>query len=115
MEQTAIKSIIETLENRGSNSNPVCVEVAINRAIDILKRLERQKVPETDFQGWPIKPISFKQLKDYINGLQDIPDDADVRVLMDDGMGYGAVNGLCNGTIYLDNSVVEKPEIQIWF
>ena len=74
---------------------------------------------ETDFQGWPIKHYTWKELKQELNRMAGIGvgndqsdfDEYQVVIAEDDGMGYGAVEGPCNG-VEVDD---EKKTIKLWF
>lgn len=67
-----------------------------------------------DFQGWPIDELTMKDLREFVENNKDLGDDTKIRVLEDDGMGYGAVNGYCSG-LYVSDIEDNKKEIQIWF
>jgi len=67
-----------------------------------------------DFQGWPIKELTIKDLREFVNNNKELDDNVKILVLEDDGMGYGAVNGYCSG-IYVSKNEEENDEIQIWF
>ena len=74
---------------------------------------------ETDFQGWPIKHYTWKELRDElamqigvdVSGDKTEYDDYKIVIAEDDGMGYGAVEGPCNG-VEVDD---EKKTIKLWF
>ena len=111
-----IKDIVEILEKRGSEPNQVIVETAINAAIDVLKRIKRNSEPRTDFQGWPEDEVTFGQLKSFLINEKELEDNAKVRILMDDGMGYGALNGICTGVNVSESPTDENnKEIHLWF
>ena len=108
MRTDKLDEIIDTLEHRGSEPNQVIVEVAINNAIEVMKSLKRSHEPSFDFQGWPEEKMTFGQLKKIVNDNGEVSDDTPVRVLVDDGMGYGSTNGICTGAYMVDD------EFQIW-
>lgn len=112
----SIKDIVDVLEHRGTVSNQVIVETSINAAIDVLKRIQHLSQPRTDFQGWPIEDVTLGRLKEFLNSVCDIDDNSKVRILMDDGMGYGALNGICSEMNVSDSLLNDgTKEIQFWF
>lgn len=75
--------------------------------------MEKENV-RYDFQGWPIKELTMKDLREFVNNNKELDDNVKILVLEDDGMGYGAVNGYCSD-IYVSKNEEENDEIQIWF
>lgn len=75
--------------------------------------MEKENV-RYDFQGWPIKELTMKDLREFVNNNKELDDNVKILVLEDDGMGYGAVNGYCS-SIHVSKNEEENDEIQIWF
>lgn len=76
--------------------------------------LSMEKEVKYDFQGWPIKELTMKDLRDFVKRNGSLDDEVKIFVLQDDGMGYGAINGYCNG-IYLSDGENNEKEVHIWF
>lgn len=98
-----------------SDDGKQALEVAIKQLIKLKHKLE----PQYDFQGWEQKPQTFRDLLVNLNIKKEndtfIIDECEkildkpICILQDDGMGYGAVNGVAFD-VYQDDE-----EIQIWF
>lgn len=97
-------------------------------AISIISCFKHSKEVMTDVVGNEYKPLTLrdilvklgvKKLSNRVfildeNGEKDKALlDKKVRLLEDDGMGYGARNGSCNDAIIIDNDA--NKEIQLWF
>ena len=89
---------------------------AISEACDYMARLEYNKGELTDFQGWPLEKLTMKHLRKFVRDNGALDDDVRLRILQDDGMGYGAVNGYCTD-IEVDESLEDetKKEARFWF
>lgn len=87
---------------------------AINEAIMQMEHIKRRNEEQDDFQGWPVKKLTMKELRKFVRDNGALDDDVKLLVLKDDGMGYGAVNGYCSD-IYVSNGKNRKKEVQIWF
>lgn len=87
------------------------IKTAIQDAINAINSLRRRNDMVIDFQGWPMESSTAQDLQDKLTTLVNEPSDYKVRVLEDDGMGYGAHNGFCNG-IEIDE---KEKNINIWF
>lgn len=110
-----LKETIETLENRGNIQNGVIVEVAINTALDFLKRMKRNEEDTYDFQGWKEKKLTYKDLKEFLAAHDgELNDEAKLKVYVDDGMGYGAQNGICTDLFISTSEKSNDQELQVW-
>lgn len=89
-------------------------KAAISDSCNYMRTLELKKDDQYDFQGWKIKKITMKQLREFVKDNHYLEDDTNVLVLEDDGMGYGARNGYCSD-IYVGKNKDGKKEVQIWF
>lgn len=87
------------------------IKSALQDAINAINSLRRRNDVVMDFQGWPMESCTAQDLHDKFITLENEPIDYKVRVLEDDGMGYGAHNGFCNG-IEIDE---KEKNINIWF
>ena len=56
----------------------------------------------------------MKDLRKFVRDNCALDDDVKLRILEDDGMGYGAVNGYCSLICLSDDSEGNK-EVQFWF
>lgn len=101
---------------------------AIKQAINIISTLKKTKETVTDIAGNEYKPYTLRDILNklavsklsnqvYILDENNEKDkellDMKVRLLEDDGMGYGAVNGSCTDAIIVNNK--SNKEIQFWF
>ncbi len=87
---------------------------AVNEALMAMSNIIYKKEDQTDFQGWPIKKLTMKQLRKFVRDNGALDDDVKILVLEDDGMGYGARNGYCSD-IYVSENEDKEKEVQIWF
>lgn len=81
---------------------------------DTLENLERRNDSTYDFQGWKVNNFTLGDLRKCMDYVKDLPDSTNIRVLEDDGMGYGANNALCTD-IYWSEDVDGNDEIKVWF
>lgn len=101
---------------------------ALKDAINIISCFKRSKEVTTDVVGNEYKPLTLRdilvrlgvsKLSNQVFMLDENDEkdksllDKKVRLLEDDGMGYGAVNGSCNDAIIIDDET--NKEIQLWF
>lgn len=101
---------------------------ALKDAINIIRCFKHSKEVTTDIVGNEYKPLTLRdilvrlgvsKLSDRVFILDEKNDkdkallDKKVRLLEDDGMGYGARNGSCNDAIIIDDET--NKEIQLWF
>lgn len=85
---------------------------AVLIALQSLFSLKRRNEITLDFQGWPVENIEVADLLKTINDSDDKNiNDFKIRILEDDGMGYGAKNGFCN-TVEIDS---KEQNINLWF
>lgn len=87
---------------------------AINNALEMLAHIVYRNEERTDFQGWPIKKLTMKDLRKFVRDNGPLDDTVKILVLEDDGMGYGANNNYCSD-IYVHKDEDDKKEVQIWF
>lgn len=89
---------------------------AISEACDYIAQLEYNKGDLTDFQGWPLEKLTMKNLRKFVRDNGALDDDVKLRILQDDGMGYGAVNGYCTDiSVYDGLKDNAEKEVQFWF
>lgn len=81
---------------------------------DTLDKLRKNNDNKCDFQGWKINDYTLGDLRKLIDGTKDLPSSTKIRVLEDDGMGYGANNGSCTD-MYLSEDNDGNNEIKVWF
>ena len=67
-----------------------------------------------DFQGWELNELTMKDLRKFVRDNGVLDDDVKIRILEDDGMGYGAINGICT-SIYVGKDKDGNNEVQFWF
>ena len=87
---------------------------AVNEALMAMSHIMYKKEDQTDFQGWPVKKLTMKDLRKFVRDNGPLDDTVKILVLEDDGMGYGARNGYCSD-IYVGENVDKEKEVQIWF
>ena len=87
---------------------------AVNEALMAMSNIIYKKEDQTDFQGWPVKKLTMKDLRKFVRDNGPLDDTVKILVLEDDGMGYGARNGYCSD-IYVGENVDKEKEVQIWF
>lgn len=87
---------------------------AVNEALMAMSNIMYKKEGQTDFQGWPVKKLTMKDLRKFVRDNGPLDDTVKILVLEDDGMGYGARNGYCSD-IYVGENVDKEKEVQIWF
>jgi hypothetical protein len=87
---------------------------AVNEALMAMSNIVYKKEQQTDFQGWPVKKLTMKDLRKFVRDNGALDDTVKLLVLEDDGMGYGARNGYCSD-IYVGKNEVDEKEVQIWF
>jgi hypothetical protein len=100
----------------------------LDNAINIISSFKHSKEVITDIVGNEYKPLTLRdilvklgvsKLSNQVFMLDENDEkdkallDKKVRLLEDDGMGYGARNGSCNDAIIIDNET--NKEIQLWF
>ena len=103
MEKISIKDQIDGINELLSKDSD---NVLLNNIYDTLKAV--------DFQGWKVNNATLGDIRELVEKTKSLPNDTKVRVFEDDGMGYGANNGLCTD-IYLGSDLEENDEIRIWF
>lgn len=111
MEKLSIKDQIDGINELISKDSD---NVLFNNIYDTLKALERPNEEAVDFQGWKVNNATLGDIRELVEKTKSLPNDTKVRVFEDDGMGYGANNGLCTD-IYLGSDLEENDEIRIWF
>lgn len=79
-----------------------------------LVNLRKNNDDRYDFQGWKINDCTLGDLRNLVNDTKDLPSSTKIRVLEDDGMGYGANNGSCTD-MYLSEDSDGNYEIKVWF
>lgn len=67
----------------------------------------------TDFQGWPINALTWREILDSL-GIEPVDKDLPIldvypRLLIDDGMGYGA--GRSQYITEIDREVIKDKEL----
>ena len=87
---------------------------AVNEALMAMSNIMYKKEDQTDFQGWPVKKLTMKDLRKFVRDNGPLDDTVKILVLEDDGMGYGARNGYCSD-IYVGENEIKEKEVQIWF
>lgn len=109
-----INDIVSELNTLGIDERlTVEQRTAVNEALMQMMRLRRREDDTTDFQGWPVRKLTMRDIRDFVSVSDEVPDDARVLVLEDDGMGYGANNGYCS-EIYTSNRNGDET-VYIWF
>ena len=112
MEKISIKDQIDGINELISKDSD---NVLLNNIYDTLKTLERRPNEEAvDFQGWKVNNATLGDIRELVEKTKSLQNDTKVRVFEDDGMGYGANNGLCTD-IYWGSDLEENDEIRIWF
>lgn len=109
-----IKDTIEKLYLIAENVETKEENETLENAIKVLKHLEHLHDERVDFQGWKEKQITLGDLRKVIEQTSTVSDDAKVIVYEDDGMGYGANNGICTD-IYWSEDVDGNDVIKVWF
>ena len=88
---------------------------SLDEVISVVKTLfHKRTTDEFDFQGWPVKKITMKDLRRFVRENGPLGDEVKLFVLQDDGMGYGAINGYCSDLLVGLNDEGNN-EVQIWF
>ena len=110
-----IQEVISTLNGLSIDEDLTIRErAAVNEALMAMSNIIYKKEDQTDFQGWPIKKLTMKQLRKFVRDNGALDDDVKILVLEDDGMGYGARNGYCT-EISVSEDKEGKKEIHIWY
>lgn len=110
-----IEEIVKTLNSLSINDKLTISErAAVNEALMAMSNIIYKKEEQVDFQGWPIKKITMKDLRKFVRDNGVLDDEVKILVLEDDGMGYGARNGYCSD-IYVGENEDKEKEVQIWF
>jgi hypothetical protein len=110
-----IKETVSILNNLSINNNLTINErSAINEALMAISNIMYNNEPQVDFQGFPVKNLTMKDLRKFVRDNGALDDTVKLHVLEDDGMAYGANNGFCTD-IYVGESVNNEKEVQIWF
>jgi hypothetical protein len=109
------KEIISILNNLSINSElDIRERAAVNEALMAMSNIVYKKENQTDFQGWPVKKLTMKDLRKFVRDNGTLDDTVKLLVLEDDGMGYGARNGYCSD-IYVGENIDKEKEVQIWY
>lgn len=109
-----IKEIINRLNLVSENVETKEEFDAIESAIKILSSFEHRYDERVDFQGWKQNQITLGDIRQLVEKTKDVSKDAKVVVYEDDGMGYGANNGICTD-IYHSDDVDGNDIIKVWF
>lgn len=110
-----IEEIVNILNSLSINDKLTISErAAVNEALMAMSNIIYKKEEQVDFQGWPIKKITMKDLRKFVRDNGVLDDEVKILVLEDDGMGYGARNGYCSD-IYVGENEDKEKEVQIWF
>jgi hypothetical protein len=88
---------------------------AINEACNYISQLEYNNKEQTDFQGWPLEKLTMKELRKFVRDNCALDDNVKLRILQDDGMGYGANNGYCTDISIYEDMDNNNKEVQFWF
>lgn len=105
-----IDNVISLLNKLGMDEGLTIQErTAINEACMNMMSLKRKQDTQIDFQGWEVKKLTMKDLREFVAEHEEVADDAKILVLEDDGMGYGANNGYCS------ELSINENEVHIWF
>lgn len=106
-----LKETVEIIEKMMANTKfSESEREALKCLLSVTNRLSKKNETEVDFQGWELKKHKVRDLKDILSIRKDL-DEYELMILEDDGMGYGAVNGYCNGIEIDDNN----KELHLWF
>jgi hypothetical protein len=89
-------------------------KTALEEAIKTLELYERKQEEEIDFQGWPLRHHTMKDLREFMKRNKSLDNETKILVLEDDGMAYGARNGYCTEISVSENKEGGK-EIHIWY
>ena len=110
-----IQEVMSTLNGLSIDEDLTIRErAAVNEALMAMSNIIYKNEDQTDFQGWPIKKLTMKQLRKFVRDNGALDDDVKILVLEDDGRGYGARNGYCSD-IYVSENEDKEKEVQIWF
>ena len=109
------KEVVTILNNLTINDKlDIRERAAINEALLFLSRVEHRGEQQYDFQGWPVKQLTMKELRKFVRDNGALDDTVKLLVLEDDGMAYGTNNGYCSDLCVSEDENGEK-EVQIWF
>lgn len=109
------KEVMSILNSMSINEElSIRERAAVNEVLMAMSNIVYKKEQQTDFQGWPVKKLTMKDLRKFVRDNGALDDTVKLLVLEDDGMGYGARNGYCSD-IYVGKNEVDEKEVQIWF
>lgn len=113
MEMKKIYSLLEALskDERLIEEEKESI-VSVLRILDALKYNKEEQ--HYDFQGWKLKKLTMKDLKNFVNTNQSLDDNLSVMIYEDDGMGYCGKFGSCSD-IELSKDSRGNEEIRFWF
>ena len=113
MEHEKLIKTLNVLEDRISDLTED-EKAALAEAKETMERYERKEVEQIDFQGWPLRHHTMKDLREFMRRNKNLDGDTKILVLEDDGMAYGARNGYCTEISVSDNGKGGK-EVHIWY
>lgn len=113
MEYEKLIKTLNTLEDRINNLTED-EKTALGEAKRTLELYERKQEEQIDFQGWPLRHHTMKDLREFMKRNKNLDGETKILVLEDDGMAYGARNGYCTEISVSDNGKGGK-EVHIWY
>ena len=113
MEFEKLIKTLNTLEDRISDLTED-EKTALGEAKRTLELYERKQEEQVDFQGWPLRHHTMKDLREFMKRNKNLDGETKILVLEDDGMAYGARNGYCTEISVSDNGKGGK-EVHIWY
>lgn len=110
------KKVIENLDKLITGLTGITDDekTALLEAQKTVKLYERKQKEEIDFQGWPLRHHTMKDLREFMKRNKSLDGETKILVLEDDGMAYGARNGYCTEISVSDNGKGGK-EVHIWY
>lgn len=87
---------------------------AIGESMKVMMQYERKQVEDIDFQGWPLRHQTMKDLREFMKKNKSIDGETKILILEDDGMAYGARNGYCT-EISVSEDKDKKKEVHFWY
>ena len=113
MEYDKVIKTLNILEDR-INDLSEDEKTALEEAKRTLEQYEGKQEEQIDFQGWPLRHRTMKDLREFMKRNKSLDGEAKILVLEDDGMAYGARNGYCTEISVAENKEGGK-EIHIWY
>lgn len=110
------KKVLDTLNNLVLDDERLSTNErdAIGEALKTMLLYERKQKEEIDFQGWPLRHHTMKDLREFMKKNKNLDGDTKILILEDDGMAYGARNGYCTEISVSENKEGDK-EVHIWY